>query len=400
MSSHSNIFATRPTWLLRWYFYVTATHRIESGEIRERGLRSISSRQMPLLLAGAGTTALAITALVLTGQLWPLAWLGIDLALVAARIGLIRRMESETRAFRESDHAWLMVGGLSWCVAFAIGSYVCAVSGQPAVVILAGVIAAGFVSGIASRNAATPRLALVFMLLCGVPWGVAVWGDHPPGTGWLPILVPAWIVSMYAVLLQNNRLLVRLFRTEIAAHERATIDQLTSLVNRTGFREIVDGSSRTLRGKNWDQLSVLCLDLDGFKSVNDKFGHMIGDLVLREVSMRIVDVIRSGDVACRTGGDEFVVFMPAASADTASDLACRLITAIGAPYAVDRGLFAKIGVSVGGATRADPQRTTEALLLTADVNLYEAKEAGRASYRDERGVNRAGTNVHYLRPVS
>ena len=171
-------------------------------------------------------------------------------------------------------------------------------------------------------------------------------------------------------------------------------------LNRTGFREIVDGISRTVRDKDWDRLSVLCLDLDGFKSVNDRFGHMVGDLVLREVSMRIMDVIDPTHIACRTGGDEFVVFVPASAIDTASNLAFRLIAAIGVPYSVGRGLSVQIGVSIGGTTRAHAYRNTEALLLAADANLSEAKEAGRTCYCDERGVARNGTNVHYLRPVS
>jgi diguanylate cyclase (GGDEF)-like protein len=155
---------------------------------------------------------------------------------------------------------------------------------------------------------------------------------------------------------------------------RATHDDLTNLLNRSGFMQEVAERSANFRSP----LCLMVLDLDGFKSVNDLFGHHAGDEVLIEVARRLQETLTDQFVIARTGGDEFAIFYERnASAHTPSALATKLITAIEVPFsAFDAG---RIGASIGiHVTLPGTQDFNIAEMLTfADEALYAAKNAGR-----------------------
>lgn len=155
---------------------------------------------------------------------------------------------------------------------------------------------------------------------------------------------------------------------------RATHDGLTSLLNRAGFVEM--GEAKLARSSSG--LSLLLVDLDGFKSVNDIYGHKMGDRVLTEVARRLEAVLPSGCRAARLGGDEFAVLHDAEETDEApSVLAERLIQAVAHPFeSFDAG---RLGASIGICT--DPADSLTQLLSYADEALYAAKRAGRNRFR-------------------
>ncbi len=160
----------------------------------------------------------------------------------------------------------------------------------------------------------------------------------------------------------------------------ATHDALTGLPNRTLLK---DRLRQALAGEG--TVSLLCLDLDRFKQVNDRLGHGAGDGLLKAVAQRLTHAVRGGDTVARMGGDEFVVLLapdgPAGSeagAEIACAIAARIIRTLSAPYMLD-GERIEIGASVGltrGAARAD----LDTLIEEADVALYQAKRAGRGRY--------------------
>ena len=160
--------------------------------------------------------------------------------------------------------------------------------------------------------------------------------------------------------------------------ELAVTDPLTGLYNRryldTHMPLLLERSVTRER-----PLSVLVIDIDRFKSVNDAYGHDAGDLVIREFSKRIRMTIRGIDLACRFGGEEFVVVLPDTDATTAEAIAERLRQEIAAsPFDVGpeiRGL--NITASVGVSALSRPGETAELLLKRADMALYEAKNSGR-----------------------
>ena len=124
------------------------------------------------------------------------------------------------------------------------------------------------------------------------------------------------------------------------------------------------------------------LDLDGFKTINDRYGHPAGDLVLREVARRLQALVRSSDTAARLGGDEFVVLLPGLAAGaTLHQLMQRLIARLGEPIALaDDGPQVQVSTSIGIAF-ADGQQSVDSLIHQADVAMYQAKHVGKGCYR-------------------
>ncbi|SEL91016.1 putative bifunctional diguanylate cyclase/phosphodiesterase [Xaviernesmea oryzae] len=163
---------------------------------------------------------------------------------------------------------------------------------------------------------------------------------------------------------------ITLFAREM--RERAIHDELTGLLNRRGFGEAV--LARTELGTSQ---TLFLLDLDGFKTINDAFGHKTGDMILVEVARRLTANVPAGAVVARLGGDEFAVLIADPQAEnTGEALASALITAIGTPFPnLPAG---RIGVSIGIYHGAD--RGLDDLLVSADVALYAAKAAGRNRY--------------------
>jgi two-component system cell cycle response regulator len=157
--------------------------------------------------------------------------------------------------------------------------------------------------------------------------------------------------------------------------EMAVTDPLTGLYN----RRYMASHLATLLSQSASQhgTAVLILDLDYFKQINDSHGHPIGDEVLREIGNRIVRNIRGIDMACRYGGEEFVVLMPDTDLDAAEVVANRLLQAIGGkPVTTKEGLSLTVTCSIG-CTSQGAGDTAESLLKRADDALYEAKNGGR-----------------------
>ena len=130
------------------------------------------------------------------------------------------------------------------------------------------------------------------------------------------------------------------------------------------------------------EMAVLVIDLDGFKMVNDTLGHRAGDSLLGEVAARLQAHCAGRAVAvARLGGDEFAVLLPGADPATAELLAHGLLDVLCAPYQLDDERHARIGASVGIALSPQHGRDSETLLARADIALYAAKAAGRATVR-------------------
>lgn len=161
---------------------------------------------------------------------------------------------------------------------------------------------------------------------------------------------------------------------------QANYDGLTGLPNRVLFVDRLDQSLAYL-GRRGGRLSVMFIDLDGFKLVNDTLGHDIGDLLLKEAASRLETCIRSGDTVARLGGDEFTILMPEISrvGDTPL-LAQRVLDALSEPFLLN-GNEAFVSASIGITVFPDDGTTSADLLRNADAAMYRAKEQGKANYK-------------------
>jgi diguanylate cyclase (GGDEF)-like protein len=210
---------------------------------------------------------------------------------------------------------------------------------------------------------------LVAPLLVGeaVVGTLNVWreDDHP------------WFLPEEALLLRRFASLAAIAYANSAQREQlraqALTDDLTGLFNRRQFERGLSGAleeQHELGGPT----SVVYLDLDGFKSINDSFGHDAGDQVLREFAEVLRTQIRRGDIACRTGGEEFCLVLPQTSLADAEQLAWRVVGAVR-----DAGLGPRsdLTVSAGVATSPRSGEDHEHLVRQADDNLLRAKREGR-----------------------
>ncbi len=156
----------------------------------------------------------------------------------------------------------------------------------------------------------------------------------------------------------------------------AYYDSITGLPNRTLFTDRAQQAlqmSQRLDGPS----SLLLLDLDRFKTVNDSLGHAAGDEVLREVARRLSAALRDSDTLARLGGDEFVLMLPGCNALDALHVAQKLHAALAAPLQLDSGMRINLSASIGISTCPDDGQSFEPLLKHADIAMYEAKQAGR-----------------------
>jgi diguanylate cyclase (GGDEF)-like protein len=156
------------------------------------------------------------------------------------------------------------------------------------------------------------------------------------------------------------------------ARQLADLDALTGLHNRRFFHETL--SREVARAHRYDRkLALIVFDLDDFKEINDKIGHLAGDSVLAEAAQRMRSVVRSADIACRVGGDEFSVVLPESSLQDADQLYRRIQTAVSARPI---GQIGKVFLSAGVA-ELRPEDDAVTFFERADHALYRAKDAGK-----------------------
>jgi len=160
--------------------------------------------------------------------------------------------------------------------------------------------------------------------------------------------------------------------------EMAVIDTLTGLHNRRYMESILAELMANYQHKH-EPFSLLMLDIDYFKRVNDRYGHDAGDEVLKEFAKRVRQSVRAIDLPCRLGGEEFVVLMPSTLSDDAQGIAERVRTFVAQdPFNIGPAHPAiEVTVSVGVATSDKAGDTIETVLKRADEAVYEAKNAGR-----------------------
>jgi len=258
---------------------------------------------------------------------------------------------------------------------------------MPALHLLVAILLVGYAAGVAAGTALRPRISIPSLLLATLP-GVAVMATSPD---------PAYRMSaaaLLAFLAGGIRSLVERYASQAAKTTRghasamlARLDHLTGLPNRLALAERFEDLSAT----RWSaRLAVQCLDLDGFKSVNDRFGHPAGDALLREVADRLGKIVRGDDVVARMGGDEFVFLQTGIKqGHEAAMMAVQLEQRLSEPYQY-QGNRIVVGASVGYAVRTHDNMTLEQLIAKADEALLIRKSQRKQSTSEATVVQFGG----------
>ncbi|MBW8754164.1 MAG: GGDEF domain-containing protein [Sphingomonadales bacterium] len=235
-------------------------------------------------------------------------------------------------------------------------------------------IVMGYAAGMASGVSLRPTISVTNMVLVTAP---VIWAAllGPSIAYWATaLLISAFLVcGAFFVRARHARAAENIAR-QLAFSTLALHDGLTSLPNRLALREWFD--EHVTYAKSPGVIAVHFLDLDGFKPVNDRFGHSVGDALLVAVGMRIARTIRSTDTAARLGGDEFAILQCGiADPEDATLLAERLAAAIARPFSIESHTI-EISTCVGYVVAEHGAEDLECLLSLADEALYACKRSG------------------------
>ena len=322
-------------------------------------------RPVGVLTASLGFLLMSASACWFARTGWAVAWLVTDLILLAARIvPAWIAWRTNSRVPYRIARIILLLASLMFAT-FGVGCAFSFATGIQELQLAATMAVMALFTGLAIRWAALPRLSIAMHVVVGAPMACALAG------------IGAFVLLLFAVLaigsivltVQNNRTLLAVLAAKRQAQQLARTDVLTQLVNRAGL----DIELERLAGTSTRSVSLLFLDLDGFKGINDRYGHAAGDRLLVEIGARL-RAVAGEQVVARLGGDEFVIVLPDAGAQMAEVMAAAVREAITRPIHLrEHGALVSVGVSLGCASGSLVVDGAARLLADADAALYAAK---------------------------
>ncbi len=228
--------------------------------------------------------------------------------------------------------------------------------------------------------AAVPLAALAFVVPIAIGAEVAMLRMGQFGYTLIGILVITYAVVLMAGACAHAQQFIARVLAQSDAERRATLDGLTQLPNRTALLPALDEAVERCR-RYGENFALFSMDLDGFKTVNDRFGHPAGDALLVHVAARLSSAVRGNDLLARVGGDEFAILARGVQTpQEAADIAERLLALFVAKMAIS-GEDVGTALSIGIALAPSDGLVTETILERADIALYEAKNSGRNAFR-------------------
>lgn len=382
--------AAAPTPLLRRaYLLLTGTGGAETAAVREARLLTLVEPRALAIFTFLWTQLLAWTTLAVSGSLLPLAWVVADIAVFSVRLTLSYRHDAAARDGRALPREAMVATELAGFTLVSVALAASLSVGHPLLSIVLAIVATGMAGYVTARLAAFPRLASFVLYLGAITFAVGAAFSPIPDAWAIGLLMPGVAAGFQMLTFHNHRILVGSLTAQQENRRLSLHDPLTGLANRLHLYESLAELHRPGAPSEMRRLAVLCLDLDGFKCVNDEHGHPAGDLLLKTVAERLVAAAAPGDLVARLGGDEFVVLLPDAGRPEAVDLAARLVDSLSRPYALGDAsacVGASIGISLGPDHGADPQD----LLDCADRALYDVKRSGKGRWQlhDDPGLAR------------
>jgi diguanylate cyclase len=291
-------------------------------------------------------------------------------------VSLAHRRADATKRTTVADAArWEKVQGFFiFLIATSVGTLATIAFSYPdlSVHMLAASLTFGYCAGVTVRISVRPFIAATAILLAALPTSIAiiVFGDT---AHWiLGLLAVIFLVAAMQSMLHVYRTTTRQICLYLEMEHQARHDALTGLCNRTALSEAYS----SLRRADDRLTCVHCFDLDGFKDVNDRFGHAVGDALLVGIAERLRETLDPPAIAVRIGGDEFVILQPDLQDPSEAEILARKIhTVLAAPYRIaDEEIT--IGISLGYTMALSGSANLDHMMATADKASYRAKRNG------------------------
>jgi diguanylate cyclase len=344
--------------------------------VRARMLESVPTTTVSLAFYSITLIVICTTTVFITRAAWAWAWLAASVILIAWRA--IHPALERHRGRRQPLASIMISSGLAMA-SFGFGCAESITTGDIALTTMAMTGTMGVLAGCATRWAAVPRAAILTMLLAVGPPMVVLCMQG--GANILAAVSMGFVVlSISAFTLHNHEYLLAAVTAEELHRRMAQTDHLTGLVNRSELLHQMAAACGSLpppgggRGLNF---AVLFIDLDGFKAINDSYGHAAGDEVLQRVADCLRQATGPEELVSRIGGDEFVVLLRDCDALTARAVADEIIAAISREHRTSDGRVLRVGCSIGLCIAPLQGREPEVLLARADAALYEVKNRGK-----------------------
>jgi diguanylate cyclase (GGDEF)-like protein len=372
-----NLHSFPTTPFIRWF---VKDNQSMDRNIRLKLLEGPFTSRAALVAAGMNTLLICSVAVILHPTPFFISWLAADVVIWITRWFVLQRFIAggKSRPRYATDLSLLL--GLVWAAEIGIGTAECIISQDPVLQVLACTSTVSMNGAIAMRNQGIPRYAFTQILLTDIPMKLATLFQPEPMLRVLILQAPMYLTGLWVLLNNLNENLTKAYISEAQSTHSATHDKLTGVLNRLGILNRITAICDSKANGNSD-VCVLCLDLDGFKKINDANGHATGDSVLVSFSEMVTRVVRKGDAVARIGGDEFVVVMPDTDKISASLIAERIIKSL-EDYTSKDAKYQGLGVSIGiTATYTSELGCVEQILSKADVAMYSAKSAGKNCFR-------------------
>ena len=350
----------------------------ETPEVRAHLVADLAHSLVPttimgVTLAGVCLYVHAVTGfgLLLAAAIWGgLACLG-KLVIMAVQVRVTRDGVPDARMTARFEAAHTAV---TWGMASAVGAGAYGVFRQSdlQLQLLATGVLFGYGSGVVARLAIRPFLAISSILVAGAPpiVAVAIWADTAHQM--IALTFAVFLIGSFESVRHAHATAVRHVAMRIEMAQLARKDPLTGLENRLGLGR----AFRDAAMPPGTSVAIHCLDLDGFKGINDRFGHAAGDAVLAEVARRLVVAVPADATVARMGGDEFVILQrQVRRPEEAADLAQAIHRQVREPMRID-GRSLSVGVSLGYALAEAGCCQLDDLLRRADEASYRIKRSG------------------------
>ncbi len=338
--------------------------------IREAFARSISMSTPTIIIAVLSLLLINVLCVYFTGTVFSWVWLGWNIAISAARIGLshiIFDRPGQKSAILTDGYVMML---LLWCLTQGILAGYAEASNIATLQVLAANSALALQGPLCARNYPLPRVCKLLILSLTIPWAIGGAFAHNHWLLTIALYAPTYLAASFKTIDQFLDTARDAQAAKLDSDAQARRDPLTGALNRRGMAEALQSNLAADT-----RFAIFCLDLDGFKAVNDRFGHAAGDDLLREVTARLHNLVRTGDYVARPGGDEFAIIAPGMTPSASAVFAGRLVAEISQrDYALEGGIIARVGVSVGYACAPEDGTQLDILQRHADAALYAAKQ--------------------------